>query len=190
MGHSQAEKAQTHERIVNIAARRLREKGLDGIGVAELMQEAGLTVGGFYRHFGSRDDLVQEAIAAAFAKWRERTERRPAGGEPMSLSGLVDIYLSLAHRDNVGGGCTLAALMGDIARSGERTRALATDQVRHDIDQAAALIGPDAQSRAQAILVFSALLGAIGLARAVSDEELSAEILSSVRTLLKSGDQP
>ena len=66
MGHSQADKAQTHERIVEIAARRMREQGLEGVGVAELMKEAGLTVGGFYKHFASRDALVAEAMQATF----------------------------------------------------------------------------------------------------------------------------
>ena len=68
MGHSRAEKAKTRERIVTLASKRFREKGLTGIGIAELMKEAGLTVGGFYKHFGSRDDLVAEAILASF-RW-------------------------------------------------------------------------------------------------------------------------
>ena len=70
MGHSQADKAQTHERIVAIASRRFRERGLEGIGVADVMKEAGLTVGGFYKHFDSREALVVEALAASFGTWQ------------------------------------------------------------------------------------------------------------------------
>src|SRR5713226_3443658 len=75
MGHSKAEKAKTHKRIVAIASKRFREEGLAGVGIAELMKEAGLTIGGFYKHFDSRDDLVAEAVSAAFGGWQRRVER-------------------------------------------------------------------------------------------------------------------
>jgi len=77
MGHSKAEKAETHKRIVKIASKRFREDGLSGVGISELMKEAGLTVGGFYKHFESRDDLVAEALSSAFGGWKRRVE---AGG--------------------------------------------------------------------------------------------------------------
>ena len=80
MGHSQVEKQKTHEKIVEIASRRLREKGLEGIGVADLMKEAGLTVGGFYKHFESRDQLVREAMQLAFGSWEAKV--RAEGVDP------------------------------------------------------------------------------------------------------------
>ena len=80
MGHSQAEKRQTHERIVNVAAKRFRERGIEGISIADIMKEVGATVGGFYRHFDSRDDLVTEAVSAAFGGWQRRVDAAASGG--------------------------------------------------------------------------------------------------------------
>jgi TetR/AcrR family transcriptional regulator, transcriptional repressor for nem operon len=188
MRHSKAEKAKTHRRIVTIASKRFREKGLAGIGIADLMQEAGLTVGGFYKHFKSRDDLVAEAVGAALGSWKRRADAAASGGPPLTYEELVDDYLSEAHRDDLGTGCPVGALAGDIARSGKRTRGLVTRQIREDIKLLASLMrdrnGKDrAQSRAT--LTYCALVGAIGVARAVSDEQLSREILRTVDVRLK-----
>jgi len=187
MGHSKAQKTRTHKRIVSIASKRFREKGLAGFGIAELMKEAGLTVGGFYKHFDSRDDLVAEAVSSAFGGWKRRVDAAKAGGPSVSLAKLIDDYLNEAHRDNPGTGCAFSALAAEIGRSHERTRALTTEQVRNDIQLIAGLI-PDNEphaARAQAILTFSALVGAMSLARAVSDEALSREILKTVAERLK-----
>src|SRR5438270_13314748 len=102
MGHSKAQKTRTHKRIVSIASKRFREKGLAGFGIAELMKEAGLTVGGFYKHFGSRDDLVGEAVNSAFGGWQRRLDVAIFGGPAVSLSKLIDDYLNETHRDNPG----------------------------------------------------------------------------------------
>src|SRR6266852_3141860 len=187
MGHSRAEKAKTHKRIVSIASKKFREEGLAGVGIAELMKEAGLTVGGFYKHFDSRDDLVAEAVSSAFGGWKRRVDAAASGGPSVSLAKLIDDYLNAAHRDNPGTGCACSALAPEIARSDRRTRALTTEQVRNDIQLIAGLIpGRDAHAaRAQAILTFSALVGAMSLARAVSDEALSREILKTVAERLK-----
>src|ERR1700679_2056488 len=100
MGYSKAQKEKTHKRIVAIAAKRFREKGLAGFGIAELMKEAGLTVGGFYKHFNSRDELVAEAVSAGFGIWQQQKEASESGGEPLSFAKLVDDYLSDVHRRN------------------------------------------------------------------------------------------
>ena len=84
MGYSKAQKAKTHERIVKLASKRFREEGLAGIGIAELMKEAGLTVGGFYKHFDSRDDLVAEALNSAFGEWKRRVDAAKSSGLPVS----------------------------------------------------------------------------------------------------------
>src|ERR1700676_4668653 len=97
MRHSKAEKAKTHERIVAIAAKKFREEGLTGIGIADLMKEAGLTVGGFYKHFKSRDALVAEAIGSAPDMWKDRIDASAAGGPRITYESLVDDYLSEAH---------------------------------------------------------------------------------------------
>jgi TetR/AcrR family transcriptional repressor of nem operon len=186
MGHSQAEKAKTHKRIVQIASKRFRENGLAGVGVAELMKEAGLTVGGFYKHFDSRDDLVAEALSAALGRLKRQMDAATSGGPPLTYAKVVDDYLSEGHRDKPGAGCPISALAGDIARSGKRTRSLATEGIRNDLQVIAGLIrGKDKAARSKAILTFSALVGAVELARAVSDDELSSEILKTVDELLK-----
>ena len=187
MGHSRADKNKTHKRIVKIAARRFREEGLAGVGIAELMKEAGLTVGGFYKHFNSRDDLVAEAVSSAFGGWKRRVDAAKSGGPPASYEKLIDDYLNEAHRDNPGTGCAFSALAPEIARSDKRTRALTSEQVRNDIQLIAALrpAKDKRTSRSRAILTFSALVGAMSLARAVSDEALSRELLKTVAELLK-----
>jgi len=187
MGYSKAQKTKTHERIVKLASKRFREEGLAGIGIAELMKEAGLTVGGFYKHFDSRDDLVAEAVSSAFGGWKRRVEAEKSGGAPLSYEKLIDEYLNEAHRDNPGTGCAFSALAPEIARSDKRIRALTSEQVRNDIQLIARLLPArdERTARSRAILIFSALVGAMSLARAVSNEALSREILETVGELLK-----
>lgn len=172
MGHSQADKARTHERIVEIAARKLREDGLEGIGVAELMKEAGLTVGGFYKHFGSRDELVAEALDLALSRWADKP--------PADFATLMQTYLSPTHRDAPGAGCAFAALGPDIARGEERLRDVATDHLKRNLDMLTSLLG----DRANAILAYGAMIGALSLARLAGDETLSREILETVAAKL------
>jgi len=195
MRHSKAAKAKTHKRIVAIASKRFREKGLAGIGIADLMKEAGLTVGGFYKHFKSRDELVAEAVGSALGVWKQQADAAASGGPPVTYDSLIDDYLSEAHRNHPGTGCPVSALAGDIARSDKRTRAVVTRQIRDNIALLATLIRDTSQRdrgakdkstlRAQAVLTYCALVGAIGVARAVSDEQLSREILKTVAQLLK-----
>jgi TetR/AcrR family transcriptional repressor of nem operon len=190
MRHSKVEKAKTHKRIVAIASKRFREEGFAGIGIADLMKEAGLTVGGFYKHFSSRDDLVAEAVGSALELWKRQVDAAASGGPPVTYASLVDNYLSEAHRDHPGTGCAVSALAGDIARSDKRTRAVVTRQIRDNIELVATLIRDTKEkdkgtARSQAVLTYCALVGAIGMARAVSDEQLSREILKTVGQLLK-----
>src|SRR5260370_18710226 len=190
MGHSKAEKAKTNKRIVAIASKRFREKGLAGVGIADLMKEAGLTVGGFYKHFDSRDDLVAEAVGSALGAWKRQVDAAGSGGPPVTYESLVDDYLSEAHRDQPGTGCPVVALAGDIARSYRQTRPLVTQQIRDNIELLATLIHEPNEknkrdARSQALLAYCALVGAIGVARAVSDEQLSREILKTLAVRLK-----
>jgi TetR/AcrR family transcriptional repressor of nem operon len=192
MRHSKTEKAKTHKRIVAIASKRFREEGLAGIGIAELMKEAGLTVGGFYKHFRSRDDLVAESVGSALGFWKRQVDAAASGGPPVAYESLVDDYLSETHRNHSGTGCPVGALAGDIARSDKRTRAVVTRQIRDDIELVATMIRDTnakdkdkGTARSRAILTYCALVGAIGVARAVSDEHLSREILKTVAQLLK-----
>ncbi len=187
MGHSRVEKTKTHKRIVSIASKKFREEGLARVGIADLMKEAGLTVGGFYKHFDSRDDLVAEAISSAFGGWNRRVDAAKTGGRSLSVAKLIDDYLSEAHRENPGTGCAFSALAPEIARSDEKTRAVTSEEVRNDIQLITTLLpGSDKRAaRSRAILIFSALVGAMSLARAVSDEAVWREILKTVGELLK-----
>jgi TetR/AcrR family transcriptional regulator, transcriptional repressor for nem operon len=188
MGHSQSEKKSNHERIVRAAAKRLREKGLEAVAIADIMKEVGLTVGGFYKHFESRDDLVIEALRAATGPWARPVEAVTSDGPPLSFAGLIDDYLSEKHRDRPGSGCLIGALVGDVGRSNKRIRGLATEQIRSALELITGLL-PDTNqesARKKAALTLSALVGALALSRAVSDESLSKEILESARELLKS----
>src|SRR5271156_4121099 len=177
MGYSKSDKAETHTRIVRVAAKRFRERGLEGIGVADVMKESGVTVGGFYKHFGSRDELVVEALAAAFKDldvWEEHTA---------DMAHLLQNYLTEAHRDGPGTGCAMGALLGDMTRGSTSARVLYTTRVKRSLAFSSALL-PSSQSvnkRSRALLILSALLGAINLSRAVSDPNLSREILHGVR---------
>src|SRR5262245_33321618 len=116
------EAARNRERIVDAAARLFRERGFEGIGVADLMKEVGLTHGGFYGHFASKDDLEVEActraLAHSLALWRKRSE--VTRGDP--LSAITDVYLTAKHRDDPGAGCLLAALGSDVSRRGPSVR--------------------------------------------------------------------
>jgi TetR/AcrR family transcriptional repressor of nem operon len=190
MRHSKAEKAKTHERIVAIASKRFRKEGLAGIGIADLMKDAGLTVGGFYKHFNSRDALVAEAVGSALELWKRQVDAAASGGPPVTYESLVDEYLSEAHRNHPGTGCPVSALAGDLARSDKRTRALVSRKIRDNIELLTTLIRntnemDDGGARVQAVLTYCALVGAIGIARAVSDEQLSNEILKTVARRLK-----
>ncbi|MDT7669999.1 MAG: TetR/AcrR family transcriptional regulator, transcriptional repressor for nem operon [Pseudonocardiales bacterium] len=185
MGHSQADKVASHQRIVEITATRLRVDGLSRPAIGELMKEAGLTHGGFYRHFGSRDELVDESIVRALWDGARRIAdaagaERDSGGDP--LAGLIAAYLSPEHRDDLAGSCAVATLGADVARASDRTRSAYGDQVRSYLRVIEGLLDePDpAARRRRAVLTLSALVGAVIMARAVSDPELSGELLALV----------
>lgn len=186
MGASRAAKAQSHERIVATAAARMRQSGIDGVGVAELMKEAGLTQGGFYRHFASRDQLIAEAAQHALAHGGLRVGKLVAQAEDDPLATLIDAYLSLEHRDDMANSCAVSSLANDIARGGAEARQAYTAQAQHYFRTIARLLsGDDASRRHRAITAFSALVGAVAMARAVDDDALSREILASVAATLK-----
>ena len=187
MGHSQLEKQKTHERIVTLAAKRLREEGLEGIGVADLMKEAGLTVGGFYKHFASRDELVAEAVQSAVEQQRRQMEEKGIDPADVALEDFADSYLSASHRDHRGEGCAYAALTADIARSGDAVRAVATEGLRKNIEAMTARM-PQAnatEARRNAIIASCLMAGALGFARVANDEVFSEEILETARGFVK-----
>jgi TetR/AcrR family transcriptional regulator, transcriptional repressor for nem operon len=180
MGHSKADKANSHERIVKVAADVFREVGIDGIGLADLMRSAGLTHGGFYRHFDSRDDLVAEAVERAL-KDGSAVANAIAANPKSTIGAVVDAYLSLVHRDNLASSCAVTALANDVSRSNDQARLAYSLQVGRYVDLIMRLTKhmPEEKRRATAIAALATLVGALSMARAVNDEALSQEILSS-----------
>jgi TetR/AcrR family transcriptional repressor of nem operon len=180
MRQSREEKARTHDRIVDTAAARIREAGLEGPGVAEIMQAAGLTHGGFYKHFGSRADLVAEAADRAFAKSNDAVTG-VIDGAPDPLAAFVDWYVSAEHRDDPATGCPVVALGGDAGRASDRVRDAYARQVERYLAMLERLLG----NREKATVALSTLVGSLTLARALGSEPLSDEILRDVRAALK-----
>jgi TetR/AcrR family transcriptional regulator, transcriptional repressor for nem operon len=185
MGHSQTDKAKNHAQIVEIAAQKMRESGTEGPGVAEIMKAAGLTHGGFYKHFDSRDDLVAEAVEEAIEQGRDGIAAVTEGADD-PLEAFVQWYLSTAHRDKPGTGCAVVALGADAARADARVRAAYSGQVDRYIAQMETLLGGGDDARPRAIAAVSAMVGAMLISRAVDDEALSAEVLAAVRAAVTS----
>lgn len=184
MRYSPEHKAETHARIVRKASVRLREKGAHGVGVADLMKEAGLTHGGFYAHFESREALVVEAFGYAIdrsvERWRKLLEELPP---QKRLAAIVDGYLSPEHRDDPGHGCAVPALGAEIARESARTRKAFAAKLEELIDLFADYIidVPRKTARKRASAMLATLMGTIVMARVTGSGELSDEILSSGR---------
>ncbi|MHB8528055.1 MAG: TetR/AcrR family transcriptional regulator [Caulobacteraceae bacterium] len=176
MGHSQAQKSQTRQRVVEIAARRLREDGLVALSIAEVMKEAGLTHGGFYKHFPSREALLVEALNAAVSGGAYEAGR----GADIDLAAIVREYLSPKHRDEPGDGCVLAAVATEAGRSPSAVKALMADDIEQKLARLQRRVPGGPHAREEAMLILSALVGAVGLARAVSDRALSDQILAGV----------
>jgi len=161
-------------RILESASRLFREKGFEAVSVAEVMKAAGLTHGGFYGHFESKDDLIAQAIAHIF------TAQEDGSGD---MGAYLNAYLSSQHRDSVGEGCPTAALVADIRRQTPAARLAMTEGFRSQIDRIAMAIADpgEAASRRQAVGAWAAMVGAVVLARAIDDPALSDEILDETR---------
>jgi TetR/AcrR family transcriptional repressor of nem operon len=186
MGHSQAEKAESRRKILTIASREVRARGFAGIAVGELMRAAGLTHGGFYGHFASRDALIAEAferaVNAGAGDAVKPGEAALSSANAPSLRAWVRSYLSRAHRDAPGTGCALAALAGEVAREDRRVRAIFTRALRTFVAGMSRLTGGEgAAARRQGLAAASTMIGALILARAVDDEALSDEILMAAK---------
>jgi TetR/AcrR family transcriptional regulator, transcriptional repressor for nem operon len=185
---SREEAAENHARIVAVAADLFREKGFNGIGVADIMQAADLTHGGFYGHFKSKDDLAVEACQAAMAKSASVWSQRVADAPDQPLAELCKQYLSPRRRDDAGRGCCFALLGADAARQGKPVRAAFAAGLKPLIDILTRFVpgASKAARRRKALAAMAQLVGAMVLARAVDDAALSDEILAAAKTELLS----
>ncbi|MFH1340817.1 MAG: TetR/AcrR family transcriptional regulator [Pseudomonadota bacterium] len=184
MRYSKEHKLETHARIVKKASIRLREKGAHGIGVADLMKDAGLTHGGFYAHFDSREALVIEAFAYAMDRSTERWRRLAETIPPEKrMAAIVESYLTSLHRDDPGHGCAVTALGAEIARESPKTRKAFAAKLEQMVDMLAEQLPdvPRKAARKQALATLSTMVGALVLARIAGSGELSDEILGAGR---------
>lgn len=193
MRYAKEHKQETHARIVKKASVKLRERGAHGIGVADLMKEAGLTHGGFYAHFASREALVVEAFVYAMDRsivaWRKKTEAMPPAER---FAAVVEGYLSVAHRDDPGRGCALPALAAEIGRESLRTRRAFAAKFEEMVEMLAAQIS-DASAEAareQATAALATMVGTLILARVGGSGKLSDDILAAGRNALLSKAAP
>jgi AcrR family transcriptional regulator len=176
--YTKEHKQETRQRIIATAGRRIKRDGIDGSGVATLMKDAGLTNGAFYAHFSSKDDLVDTAIANELETLHTKVVELAAPGAE-GLEQVVRWYLSPDHRDDRDDGCPNAALLDEIARSGDTTRQAYTDGVLVLIDGLAARMTPadPLASRVKALSLLGLMAGTLQLSRALTDRQLSDDLL-------------
>jgi TetR/AcrR family transcriptional regulator, transcriptional repressor for nem operon len=188
MGPVKRRGPQTRSRIVESASHGLRQRGADSASLADLMKLAGLTRGGFYFHFESREALVNEACALAMdqtlSHWLEIVKATPPGKR---FDVVVASYLSHRHRDDWAHGCVLPALGADMARSGEQARRVFAGKLDEMIDAVARLFPEKSlkQERQIAAGALATMAGSVILARAIRDKELSSDILAAGRQALR-----
>lgn len=180
MGTSQQQKAASRAAIVNAASELLRERGLDGISVAEVMDAAGLTHGGFPRHFPNKQALVAEALASAL-EGPGRPRLVPADG----IEAFADGYLTKRHRDNPGKGCAYAALGAEVARADPQARSVMSGAIHRQIEEFT-VSREDGQNEldAEAVGKWAAMIGALVLARVAQSDAVSEQILTATKTFI------
>lgn len=179
--------AENRRALVRAASRLFRERGVDGVGVAEISSAAGLTHGALYAQFASKDALVAEALAEGLSQRRERLAATRQG-KPPELAGLLDYLISRRHRDDLAGSCPITASASELARQDAAVSRQFVDGFERTVATVAATLEPlpPAERRARALTIVAAEIGAIAVARAAlkSDPALSDEILVSARRVL------
>lgn len=180
--HKQA----TRQRILEAAGRRFKQDGIDASGVATLMSDAGLTNGAFYAHFESKEDLVANVLADQLRAQRQSVDAQPS--DRAGLEAFIRSYLSPEHRDQCADGCPSAALLDEIGRRPDATKQVFTDELMGVIDDIASRLHPTQveAARTDTLTTFGLMVGSLQLARALTDRELSNQLLArSVETALK-----
>ncbi len=183
---SRLQAAENRERILDVATRLFRERGIDGIGLDDIMKSAGLTHGGFYGHFKSKEDLVAQACARAVSRMRQNWTNviEQSTGDP--LEALAATYLTPKHRDGAGRGCPMAALGPEVARQSHTVRRVFTDELRPFLQYLSSVVQGNSTSRRRqkALAAYASLVGALVVSRTVDDPELSNEVLAAVAASL------
>jgi TetR/AcrR family transcriptional regulator, transcriptional repressor for nem operon len=188
MRYSESHKAETHKKLLMIASRALREKGPDNLAVAEVMKEAGLTHGGFYAHFKSKDALLAETLTTIFTRAGTNIDKMTDGLPPRhALATYVDFYVSPRHRDNPSTGCPITAINSDMPRQSQKFRETFDVGVKSLVARIAGWLAASGHPEPEALAasVLSAMAGAVSVSRAVSDKGLSDEMLEAARAGIK-----
>lgn len=183
MRKSKAEAAETRQQIVGIAANEFRLNGITATGIVPLMSKAGLTQGGFYKHFESKDQLVAEACTAAVDGLVEQFKTAAAFGGDRGFMAIVESYLSAHHREGREQGCPLAAMGSELVRADERTRQAASDGFDDLVDVMAKCLNRRGaeQARSHAVFAMAAMVGAVTMSRMMSDEAAASTVLNEVK---------
>ncbi|PBC02299.1 TetR/AcrR family transcriptional regulator [Mesorhizobium sp. WSM3860] len=179
LSRSQAE--QNRQTVIDVASRLFRERGFDGIGVKDLMEGAGLTQGGFYKQFASKDDLVAQASRRALESAANRWSAAVAAKPEDPLGAVIDFYLSTGHREERMDGCPVVALGSDAARQGIEVKASFEAGIREYLEMLGPWVGEadGEESKGKAKAILSTMVGAVILSRAVNDEKLSEQFLQA-----------
>lgn len=181
-------KAETRRKVLKVASKAIRAQGPDAVGVAAVMREAGLTHGGFYAHFRSKDELVSEALRDLFGGGEDNFRRivGPRTGRA-ALERFVDVYVSRAHRDGPEQGCPMAVMAAEVARQPEPVREAFQDGYRRLIARLAERLPPTAAPSPEALArsLLAEMAGAVALSRATPDREESDRILATSRAAVK-----
>ncbi|WP_298329046.1 TetR/AcrR family transcriptional regulator, partial [Asticcacaulis sp.] len=174
---------ESREQVIETAARLLRERGFDGIGVADIMKAAGMTHGGFYRHFESKDDLAVKASERAITESKAALVDELSKNPQDPLRAIIERYVSAVHRDDPGTGCILPALAADAARRDDPAlREVFTANIREYLDQLGALLAvrPAATGVRTPAAILAEMVGAVVLSRVISDETLADQLINDV----------
>jgi TetR/AcrR family transcriptional regulator, transcriptional repressor for nem operon len=184
MRKSKAKTAETRKRIVGAASALFRSEGIHATGLAEVMNAAGLTHGGFYRHFDSKDQLVAEAFDDASVSLR-RTLEKVVGNKKgkAAIAAIVENYLAFKHRDNPASGCAFSSMGSELGRANNKTRGEASRAFLKLVEAISRHLpdGESAAAKSEAIFLLSAMIGALTMARVVDDPKLSLAILRSAK---------
>lgn len=178
---TRAQSEENRQTVIATASRLFRERGFDGIGLSDLMNAAGLTHGGFYKKFDSKEDLATQACTSALDKSRVKWSRVVARAKDEPFTAVVLSYLSERHRDDIGDGCTFAALGPDAARHSPKLRQVFEREIEAHLDFLDNLLSdePNEATRDQSIAALSTMVGALLISRVVTNPALSKRFLDA-----------